>query len=56
MNPLLKGALVGALVAITGPIGLVALGVYYLRKSQEEQQKQTQLLAESLGNKEEVIQ
>ena len=46
MNPLLKGALVGALVAITGPIGLIAVGIYYLRKSQEEQKRQTELLSQ----------
>ena len=44
MNPALKGALAAALVVITGPIGLVAIGIYYLRKSREEQQKQTELL------------
>lgn len=44
MNPALKGAAAALLVVLTGPIGLVAVGIYYLRKSQEEQQKQTELL------------
>ena len=44
MNPALKGALAAALVVLTGTIGLLALGVYFLRKNQEEQQKQTELL------------
>ena len=44
MNPALKGALAAALVVLTGPIGLLAQGIYYLRKSREEQQKQTELL------------
>ena len=44
MNPALKGALAAALVVLTGPIGLVAIGIYYLRKSREETQKQTELL------------
>ena len=48
MNPALKGALAAALVVLTGPIGLVAIGVYYLRKGQEEQLKQTELLKQAV--------
>jgi len=52
MNSATKGALMGALVVLTGPIGLVAVGVYYLRKSQEEHKRQTQLLEQALNNSE----
>lgn len=44
MNKALKGALAGLLVVTTGPIGLVAIGIYYLRKQHEQSLKQTELL------------
>ena len=47
MNRLTKAALAGLAVALTGPIGLIAIGVYYLRKNYEQQQKQTALLTQS---------
>ena len=40
MNRLTKAALAGLAVALTGPIGLIAISVYYLRKNYEQQQKQ----------------
>ena len=43
----LKGLGAGLLVATTGPIGILLIGVYYLRKQSEEQQKQTALLTQS---------
>ena len=48
MNKFLKGLLVGVLVAITGPFGLIAILIYVVRKHQIEQQKQTQLLTEAI--------
>ena len=54
MNPALKGALAAVLVVVTGPIGLIAVGVYYLRKSQEEQKRQTHLLTEAITSKKET--
>jgi len=47
MNRLAKAALAGVAVALTGPIGLIAVAVYYLRKNNELQQKQVALLAQS---------
>ena len=35
MSRLTKAALAGLAVALTGPIGLLAIGVYYLRKNHE---------------------
>ena len=40
----MKGALAGLLVAVTGPFGLVAIGIYLLRKNRQELQAQTRLL------------
>ena len=36
MNKALKAALAGIAVALTGPIGLLAIAVYYLRKQSEQ--------------------
>ncbi len=47
----MKGALAGLLVAVTGPFGLVAIGIYLLRKNREELQKQTRLLNEVVNTK-----
>ena len=47
MNRLTKADLAGLAVGLTGPIGLIAIGVYYLRKNNEQQQKQTALLTQS---------
>ena len=44
MNKALKGTLAGLLVVTTGPFGLVAIGIYLLRKNREELQAQTRLL------------
>ena len=40
----MKGALAGLLVAVTGPFGLVAIGIYLIRKNRQELQAQTRLL------------
>lgn len=44
MNNVTKGAIAGLLVVTTGPIGLIAIGIYYLRKQHEQSLKQTELL------------
>ena len=44
MNKALKGAIAGLLVVTTGPIGLIAIVIYYARKQHEESLKQTELL------------
>ena len=44
MNNVTRGALAGLLVVTTGPIGLIAIGIYYLRKQHEQSLKQTELL------------
>lgn len=44
MSPALKGGLAALLVICTGPIGLLAIGVYFMRKTHEEQKLQTQIL------------
>ena len=44
MNNVTKGALAALLVCVTGPIGLIAIGIYYLRKQHEQSLKQTELL------------
>ena len=41
MNKLTKAALAGLAVALTGPIGVVAVCAYYLRKIYEQNDKQT---------------
>ena len=41
MNKALKAALAGVAVALTGPIGLLAIAVYYLRKQSEQQSQLT---------------
>jgi hypothetical protein len=56
MNRLFKGLLIGVLVAITGPFGLIAVLIYAVRKHQIEQQKQTQLLTQAITAKEGVAQ
>ena len=40
MNKLTKAALAGVAVALTGPIGVVAICAYYLRKIYEQNDKQ----------------
>jgi hypothetical protein len=45
MTPAVKGALAAGLVVLTGPFGLLALGVYFLRKQADEQKRQTQILS-----------
>ncbi len=47
MNRLTRAALAGLAVAITGPVGLIAIAVFYLRKNNEQQQKQVALLTQS---------
>jgi len=44
MNKATKGALAAALVVATGPIGLIAIGIYFLRKQHDQQKRQTELL------------
>ena len=44
MSKFMKGALAGLLVAVTGPFGLVAIAIFYLRKQHEQSLKQTELL------------
>ena len=44
MGSAMKGAAAALLVVLTGPIGLLAIGVYFLRKSHDEQKRQTQIL------------
>ena len=44
MNNVTKGALAGLLVVTTGPIGLIAICIYYMRKQHEQSLKQTELL------------
>ena len=41
MNKLTKAALAGLAVALTGPIGVVAVCAYYLRKIYEQNAQQT---------------
>ena len=41
MNKLTKAALAGVAVALTGPIGVVAICAYYLRKIYEQNAQQT---------------
>ena len=41
MNKLTKAALAGVAVALTGPIGVLAIGAYYLRKIYEQNAQQT---------------
>ena len=41
MNKALKAALAGIAVVLTGPIGLLAIAVYYLRKQSEQQAQLT---------------
>ena len=45
MNKATKAALAALAVVLTGPIGLLAIAVYYLRKQSEQtaQQKATQI-------------
>ena len=46
MNSAVKGALAAGLVVLTGPFGLLALGVYFLRKSHDEQKRQSEILTQ----------
>ena len=41
MNKAVKAALAGIAVVLTGPIGLLAIAVYYLRKQSEQQAQLT---------------
>ena len=41
MNRAMKAALAGIAVVLTGPIGLLAIAVYYLRKQSEQQAQLT---------------
>ena len=41
INKLTKAALAGVAVALTGPIGVLAIGVYYLRKIYEQNAQQS---------------
>ena len=41
MNKLTKAALAGLAVALTGPIAVLAIGAYYLRKIYEQNAQQT---------------
>ena len=41
MNKAVKAALAGVAVVLTGPIGLLAIAVYYLRKQSEQQAQLT---------------
>ena len=45
MNSAVKGALAAGLVVLTGPFGLLALGIYFLRKSHDEQKRQSEILS-----------
>ena len=56
MNKFLKGLLVGVLVAITGPFGLIAVGVYVIHKRLVAQQQQTQKLTEAITSSQQVAQ
>lgn len=44
MNPALKDGLAALLVICTGPIGLIAIGIYLLKQHRDELRKQTQIL------------
>ena len=52
MNKATKGALMGGLVVLTGPIGLIAVGIYFLRKQHDEQKRHTELLEQALNTSE----
>ena len=41
MSKALKASLAGIAVVLTGPIGLLAIAVYYLRKQSEQQAQLT---------------
>ena len=43
MNKAVKAALAGVAVALTGPIGLLAIAVYYLRKQTEQTEEQRRI-------------
>ena len=43
MNKAVKAALAGVAVALTGPIGLLAIAVYYLRKQSEQTEEQRRI-------------
>ena len=43
MNKAAKAALAGVAVALTGPIGLLAIAVYYLRKQTEQTEEQRRI-------------
>ena len=43
MNKAVKAALAGVAVALTGPIGLLAIAVYYLRRQSEQTEEQRRI-------------
>ena len=43
MNKAVKAALAGVAVVLTGPIGLLAIAVYYLRKQSEQTEEQRRI-------------